>query len=162
MVTEMGMGEILYFLIGAGWLFYSWNKKKQERESSLKKDDYDTEQTNDKKEASSFLEDIISMQSESADNAIEKIFEKPKNEIRKEKPPTNVPYFKDPEPTPTTTKPIDNVDPDYFKKIRMGDKVKRSTKKVGTKKPSLIEPEEVSNFDLREAVINSEILNRKY
>ena len=164
MVTEMGLGEILYFLIGIGWLFYSWKKKKQEREkeSSLKENDYDTEQTKDIKEPSSFLEEIISMQSESEDSAFEKIFENPKEETIKEKPSTNVPYSKDPEPTPAATKPIDTVDPDYFKKIRMDDKVKRSATKKKPQKPYLIEAEKENDFDLREAIINSEIINRKY
>ena len=158
----MGFGEILYFLIGAGWLFYSWKKKKHERENSLKKNDYNTETAKEEETSSSFLEEIISMQSEGVDNAIEKIFEKPKHELKKEKPPTNIPYFKDPEPTPTASKPIDNIDPDYFEKIRMGGTVKRSTKKKERKKPILTEPQEAPDFDIREAVINSEILNRKY
>ena len=97
-----------------------------------------------------------------SENAIENIFENTKEETIKEKPSTNVPYFKDPEPTPATTKPIDTVDPDYFKKIRMGDKVKRSTTQKKPQKPYLIEAEEENDFDLREAIINSEILNRKY
>ena len=162
--VQMGFGEILYFLIGIGWLLYSWNKKKKEREAQhTHEEDYEpSEEPEVKNKAASVLEDIIAMHAGGSESAIENIFEKPKKETIKEKASTNVPYFKDPEPAPAPAKVIDTVDPDYFEKIRMGEQVKRSTKKEEPKKPILTEPQEAPDFDLREAVINSEILNRKY
>lgn len=163
-VVQMGMGEILYFLIGIGWVLYSWNKKKKEREAQhTHQDDYEpTEENEVKSEASSVLEEIMAMHAGGSESAIENIFEKPKEKPIKEKPSTNVPYFKNPEPVPAPPKGIDTVDSDYFEKIKMGEQVKRSTKKKERKKPILTEPQEAPDFDLREAVINSEILNRKY
>lgn len=164
--VQMGFGEILYVLIGIGWVLYSWNKKKKEREAQhTHEEDYEpSEEPEVKNEAASVLEEIISMHGGGSESAIENIFEKPKKETIKEKASPNVPYFKDPEsaPAPAPAKVMDTVDSDYFEKIRMGEEVKRSTKKKEPKKPILTEPQEARDFDLKEAVINSEILNRKY
>ena len=163
-VVKMDLGEILYFLIGIAWLLYSWGKKKKGKNTqpTYEEGDYYNEENETKSETTSVLEEIMAMHGGNSESAIENIFEKPKEKPIKEKPSTNVSYFKDSEPTPAPSKGLDAVDPDYFEKIKMGKEVKRSTNKKERKKPILKEPQEAPDFDLREAVINSEILNRKY
>ena len=166
----MDFGELIYFIIGIAWLLYSFRKKKKAKEQKKRVAEYadtsSSEQNNEPLESEA--------QNETWENPILS-FDDLANDLSgtsKESEtqlPGSDPFEKSIENSQfdeaENNQNLDTVPPDYVKANKLGDAVERSTKKKTSADYDIPDQEEESlseHFDLRQAVINAEILRNPY